>query len=83
MEASELRDALKAGVILAVITVAEGCWLVVNVNHRLDRFLHYTGFRGKGASLWGWIAAVVCPLYFLSTPHVFRPSDQTSFVSPG
>ena len=49
-----------AGVILAVIAVAEGWWLLVNANHRLDRFLHYTGFRGKSASPWGWVAAVVC-----------------------
>lgn len=65
MEGRHGSDTLKAGVILAIITVAEGWWLLVNVNHRLDRFLHYTGFRGRGASPWGWIAAVVCTALFL------------------
>jgi uncharacterized protein len=63
--ASNSRDSLKAGVILALVTVLEGWWLLANANHRLDRFLHYTGFKGRVASTWGWVAAAVCTILFL------------------
>jgi membrane protease YdiL (CAAX protease family) len=59
------RDSLKAGIILASITVLVGWWLLANVNHRLDGFLRYTGFKGRTASPWGWIAAAVCAILFL------------------
>jgi uncharacterized protein len=81
LDASKSRDVLKAGIILAVITVAEGCWLVLNVDHRLDRFLRYTGFRGDGASPWGWIAAVICTVLFLIY-SARLPSVRSNFIRP-
>jgi membrane protease YdiL (CAAX protease family) len=79
LERRHRSDELKAGVILTVITVAEGWWLLVNANHRLDLFLHYTGFRGKNAGLWGWVAAVVCTVLFL-VYSARLPSVRSNFI---
>ena len=78
MEERHWSDPLKAGVVLALITLAEGWWLLVNANRRLDRFLHFTGFRGKSASPWGWVAAVGCTVLFLAY-SARLPSVRSNF----
>jgi hypothetical protein len=83
LEKRHWSNEMKAGVILAVITVAEGWWLFVNSNHRFDRFLHYTGFRGKSASPWGWVAAVVFTILFLVYSARLPSVRSISFASPG
>ncbi len=54
---------------------------ILNVDHRLDRFLRYTGFRGKGASPWGWSAAVICTVLFLIY-SARLPSVRSNFLRP-
>jgi membrane protease YdiL (CAAX protease family) len=64
--AEEATVSRKAGIILAIIAALEGCWLLVNANHRLGRFLHYTGFKDANAGTWGWVSATVITVLFLA-----------------
>jgi uncharacterized protein len=69
----------KAGIILAIIAVLEGCWLLANANHRLGRFLHYTGFKGANAGTWGWVSAAVITVLFLAY-SARLPSVRSNFI---
>jgi membrane protease YdiL (CAAX protease family) len=72
----------KAGIILAVIAVSEGCWLFFTAWGNLGRFLVYTGFYPSRATALGWTlglaAAFLFTFYAARLPSVranlFRPS---------
>jgi hypothetical protein len=73
----------KSGVILAIITVLEGGWVIMNLQASGWRFIRYLGFApGLTGNLAGWVAAVFATALFvglaLRLPSVrenlFRPS---------
>ncbi len=68
--------------ILAVIALAEGCWVLLNLYHNPRAFLRYTGFNSNRAGLIGWILALIVAFAFVAfasrlpsvRSNLFRPS---------
>jgi uncharacterized protein len=77
--AEDTATTRKAAFILAIIALAEGGWLLLNANHRLGRFLHYTGFEDANAGTWGWVSAAVITLLFLAY-SARLPSVRSNFI---
>lgn len=72
----------KAALILSGIALAEGLWLVINLQHDPHRFLRYAGFPPAGTGVFGWLLAFVVAFAFVSyaaklpsvRANLFRPS---------
>ena len=77
--AEDVATARKAGIVLAIIAVVEGGWLFVNANHRLGRFLNYTGFKDANAGTWGWTSAAAITVLFLAY-SARLPSVRSNFI---
>jgi uncharacterized protein len=77
--AADAATVRKAGIILAIIALVEGCWLFVNANHRLGRFLRYTGFKDSNAGTLGWASAAVITVLFLAY-SARLPSVRSHFI---
>jgi len=57
----------KSGIILAIITVLEAGWVLLNLQASGWRFTRYLGFApGMSGNLAGWIAAVVATAIFVA-----------------
>jgi len=74
----------KSGIILAIITVLEAGWVLMNLQASGWRFIRYLGFApGMSGNLAGWIAAVVVTAIFVAfalrlpsvRENLFRPSS--------
>ena len=72
----------KSAIILAAITLSEGCWVYFNLRPSFSGFMRYTGFASNDAGAVGWILGVIVAIGFIALAtrlpsvrqNLFRPS---------